>query len=313
MNITHYYPGTRKITRVPGYFYAKTVPACNTRLPAPKKNHALCEFTDGVFSDMIIGEGTVFLQKGVKLNIMNGITELTAELSCGNAPALLFAKQGDEDSRFVRVRFLFAGKPFSAAAAAHTEIRVQKPDGTVTVNDGTVEQGGTALYPLSAQSLTAAGEGKADFLLFGADEELISTVPARLIITPMPVGDEALESVSEYNAFVTEIAAHGSAITALQAADEELQRNIISASSSLGYGIASLSNRLGDMSFSLLTAAQYEALATKSPITLYTVVDGSKVTQYLGETELKSGSVTAGVASIAAVGTSESAQGEITQ
>ena len=68
--------------------------------------------------------------------------------------------------------------------------------------------------------------------------------------------------------------------------------------------------RLGNMNLALLTAAQYEALATKSPTTLYTVVDGSKVTQYLGETELKSGSVTAGVSTLLTAGTSASSQGE---
>lgn len=237
---------------------------------------------------------------------MNGITELTAELSCGNAPALIFAKQGDEDSRSVRVRFLFGGKAFPISDVTHTEIRVQKPDGTVTVNDGTVGQDGTALYPLSPQSLTAAGEGKADFLLFGSDDELISTVPARLVITPAPVGDEALESISEYRAFVTEIAEHDTAIA-------ELQRDLFSVNTNLGRGIASLSNRLGSMSFELLTKTAYEALTTKSPVTLYTVTDGDSVTQYLGEIKLKSGSGSAGALTSIYNGTTSTAAGTLTE
>ena len=74
-----------------------------------------------------------------------------------------------------------------------------------------------------------------------------------------------------------------------------------------------ISAAFGGMKLRKLTQTEYDALSVKDPDTLYTVTDGSKVTQYLGETELKSGSVTAGIASIAAVGTSESAQGEITQ
>lgn len=71
--------------------------------------------------------------------------------------------------------------------------------------------------------------------------------------------------------------------------------------------------RLNGVSLSLMSQTDYEALPNKNPTTLYIVTSSGQVVLYLGETELKSGSVTAGVASIAAVGTSGSAQGEITQ
>lgn len=211
------------------------------------------------------------------MNTMNGTTELTAELSCGSAPALIFAKQGDEDSRYVSVRFLFAGKDFPLGEAAHTEIRIQKPDGTVTVNDGSIGEDGTAVYPLSPQSLTAAGEGKADFLLFGENDELISTVPARLVITPAPVGDEAIESISEYRAFVRDITDIKSAIIILQQTDGELARDLNSVNTSLGRAIASLNDRLGNLSFMALTESEYAALDPKDPDTLYIVTADEEV------------------------------------
>lgn len=86
-----------------------------------------------------------------------------------------------------------------------------------------------------------------------------------------------------------------------------------SAAAALNSNMDIIDSAFGGMKLCKLTQTQYDALTVKDPDTLYTVTDGSKVTQYLGEIELKSGSVTAGIASIAAVGTSESAQGEITQ
>ena len=242
---------------------------------------------------------------------MIGISEFSAELSCGSAPVRIFAKQGDEDSRFLRVRFLFGGKAFDLSGAEHTEIRVQKPDGTVTVNDGVIGEDGTALYPLSPQSLTAAGEGSADLILYGSGGEVISCVPARLIITPAPVGDEAVAPISEYRAFVAQLSSIESRLTAQGQSISLLQRDLTTMNQNYGRWIAELSSRLGDMSLSLLTAAEYEALAVKNPSTLYTVVDedSGKVTQYLGETELKSGSTTIGIGTPAAKGVTTATAG----
>ena len=69
---------------------------------------------------------------------------------------------------------------------------------------------------------------------------------------------------------------------------------------------------LGGLSFKKLTKAEYEALETKSDTTLYFVTDGSKVLMYLGETELKSGTVNEGLATIMAAGTAESPAGAAT-
>jgi hypothetical protein len=70
-----------------------------------------------------------------------------------------------------------------------------------------------------------------------------------------------------------------------------------------------IDSAFGGMKLRKLTQTEYDALTVKDPDTLYTVTDGSKVTLYLGETELKSGSVTAGISALVTVGTSESSQG----
>lgn len=56
------------------------------------------------------------------------------------------------------------------------------------------------------------------------------------------------------------------------------------------------------------TAEQYSAL-TPDPNTVYYVVDGSKVTQYLGDVKLTSGTVSAGSATVMADGTAQAVSG----
>lgn len=70
-----------------------------------------------------------------------------------------------------------------------------------------------------------------------------------------------------------------------------------------------IDNAFGGMKLCKLTQTEYDALTVKDSNTLYTVTDGSKVTLYLGETELKSGSVTAGVSTLVTAGTSASSEG----
>lgn len=73
--------------------------------------------------------------------------------------------------------------------------------------------------------------------------------------------------------------------------------------------ITNLFQSFGGMSLALITREQYDALETHSAVTLYNVTDGSKITQYLGDTELKSGTVTLGSAVPAASGVTSSAVG----
>ena len=54
--------------------------------------------------------------------------------------------------------------------------------------------------------------------------------------------------------------------------------------------------------------AEYD-LITPDPNTVYYVVDGSKVTQYLGEVKLTSGTVSAGSTTVMADGTAQAVSG----
>jgi hypothetical protein len=55
--------------------------------------------------------------------------------------------------------------------------------------------------------------------------------------------------------------------------------------------VQAIETRLGGLSFCKLTKAEYDVLTTKDAKTVYYVVDGSKITQYLGSVEVAGGTV----------------------
>lgn len=156
---------------------------------------------------------------------MKETTEIVLDLSCRHAPVRLYAKQGDIGSRFISARFCFGGRDFDLSQVQRSEIRVKKPDGTVTVNAGAISDDRVE-YPLTDQSLTVSGEGQADFLLYGSGGEVISCIPARLTIAEMPVGDESAVSLNEYTAFREEFDEFSGSVTGLDSRVSAAENNI---------------------------------------------------------------------------------------
>lgn len=201
-------------------------------------------------------------------------TDITLDLDTQVPRAEVWAKQDDTGTRAVRATFQDNGATVSLSSVSSAELRVLRPDGAMAVAAATISSNKvTATFPETA--LEVGGRGYGDIRLLDGSGNCISAARFILNIEPAAVSNQQVAQSSDFTALLNEY--------------------------------------LGGMKLRKLTKSDYDALATKDSNTLYTVTDGSKVTQYLGETELKSGSVTAGIASIAAVGTSESAQGEITQ
>lgn len=138
-----------------------------------------------------------------ELNIMYQISTIYADLSCREKPPVIYAKQWD-DSRRVRVYFFSNGEKFDMESVRKTELHVLKPDGKMIVRTG------RALskycdYDLDDQVLSTDGEGLAEFVLFGYEGEILSTVPAKLVIFPQAFGDEAAVSTNEFRAVTDRI------------------------------------------------------------------------------------------------------------
>ena len=81
----------------------------------------------------------------------------------------------------------------------------------------------------------------------------------------------------------------------------------------LNANMDTIDDAFGGMKLRKLTQTEYDALTVKDPDTLYIVVDGSKVTLYLGEIKLKSGSGSAGTLTSIYNGTTSTTAGTLTE
>lgn len=167
------------------------------------------------------------------MNILKETTEIVLDLSCRHAPLRLYAKQGDIGSRFISARFCFGGRDFDLSQVQRSEIRVKKPDDTITVNEGVISENRVE-YPLTDQSLTVSGEGQADFLLYGSGDKVISCIPAQLTIAEMPVGDESVVSLNEYTAFREEFDGLSESVEGLDSRVSAAEKSINRLNSNFG-------------------------------------------------------------------------------
>ena len=136
------------------------------------------------------------------------------------------AKQGDVGSREVSIKFVENGVIYSIPEGTTARIRVTKPDGKYVFNDCTIEDN-AVIAPLTAQTLAAAGDAKADIAMYKGENVLLSCSVFILAIMPRAGSDSAIESTDEFGALdsllqqaETDIpAAHDAAEAANQAAE----------------------------------------------------------------------------------------------
>lgn len=138
---------------------------------------------------------------------MKVVTTITADLKCEETPRTIYVKQWDADTRVVRVYFRDGGEEFDLNDVFSAQMHVLKPDGKMTSTDGSFHGGEYIDFTFSDQSLSVAGEGRAEFILYGAYSRVISTIAVPLVIYPQAYGDEAAASTNEFRDLLNRIAA----------------------------------------------------------------------------------------------------------
>lgn len=79
------------------------------------------------------------------------------------------------------------------------------------------------------------------------------------------------------------------------------------------YTKSEINAMLNGLSFIKISKADYDALTTVNPNTIYYVYDeNGKITQYMGETEMTAGQLSAGEMAALNAGTADSVQGNAT-
>ncbi|MBS7398222.1 MAG: BppU family phage baseplate upper protein [Ruminiclostridium sp.] len=206
------------------------------------------------------------------------------DLSCLSPAPTIAVKQDDKQSRTITASFTDGGEAVSLSGIASAELRCLRPDGKMTVTAAEIS-GNTVKAVIPDNALAVAGRGYGDILLIGSNGEVISAARFILQIKPGAVSDLSISSTSDFALYREEIAEIDSRLSVFRSEYASQMANLYSK-------LGKLTQQLGGASIKICTAEEYSAL-TPDPNTVYYVVDGDKITQYLGTAKLTSGSAPA--------------------
>lgn len=143
---------------------------------------------------------------------MQTITPIQLDMIRPVIPAVVYAMQQDEQTRYVAIRMTEAGVAFTPPSGTLGVLAIRKPDGEPCFYDSangepavTIE-GSTATCLLVPEALQVAGDAPAALVLYNAQGERLSTFRFLLRIEPTPVPDETVTSSSYYSILTQQIA-----------------------------------------------------------------------------------------------------------
>ena len=128
---------------------------------------------------------------------MEFVQELTLELNSNTAYTTIGAKQGDNNSRVVRIFVTENGLDYNLNdhGVSSAYFRLRKPDGKAVINTATISADGTYVnIVLTSQALAVSGRGYADVTLMQGSQ-ILSTISFIILIMASPaVAAEATSS-----------------------------------------------------------------------------------------------------------------------
>lgn len=101
--------------------------------------------------------------------------ELKLDVGCKSTLKYIYAKQGDRESRFIRVKLVSGEQAISLGTGATAKIRALLPNGTTAAENVTVNNDNTITAELSENILAANGVVKADIAVYGASGQVLSS------------------------------------------------------------------------------------------------------------------------------------------
>lgn len=168
---------------------------------------------------------------------MQTITPIQLDMTRPVIPAVVYAMQQDEQTRYVAVSMTEAGVAFTPPAGTLGVLAIRKPDGEPCFYDSangepavTIE-GSTATCLLVPEALQVAGDAPAALVLYNAQGDRLSTFRFLLRIEPTPVPDETVTSSSYYSILTQQIA---DAIAAGELAQQVLNLTVSSTTLAAG-------------------------------------------------------------------------------
>lgn len=121
---------------------------------------------------------------------MEYLQELTLELNSNVAYTTIGAKQGDGNSRVLKIHITENGLDWKIPINANVSYRVRKPDGYAVWNEAIPDlDENVVLLTLTEQTLAVAGRAYADIVFSvgtGTERQILSTVSFIIIIMASP-------------------------------------------------------------------------------------------------------------------------------
>lgn len=118
---------------------------------------------------------------------MDYTQDIILDLNTINSYYAVGAKQGDANSRIIRVFITKDGDKYIIPPNCTAQFRLKKPDGKVILNEATIDYNNNSInILLTEQTLSASGRGYADVTLYGSQRKILSTIAFILIIMAAP-------------------------------------------------------------------------------------------------------------------------------
>lgn len=158
---------------------------------------------------------------------MEYVQKITLDLNAKSAPPIIYAKQGDADTRILEVHIMEDGNEYQPDSGVLAMYRVLKPDGTYIGGDAGGEIAGLSnnivYIRLSEQALAAAGRALVDILLYNGNQYL-STMSFILNIQPAPTQVmRGTVSENEYSIFSSLMTSLSSVLPAVTSAADRAE------------------------------------------------------------------------------------------
>lgn len=135
---------------------------------------------------------------------MQVTTNITLDFTKETYPVKVFAKEGDQETRFVRIQPLNNGTVMTLEAGISAKFQATKPDNTTVLDNCTISSG-YIIAELTAQVLAVPGIVVAEIGLYKGTQ-LLSTQTFYVDVKPAAYDENAVVSSDEFNALVDALA-----------------------------------------------------------------------------------------------------------
>ncbi len=193
-------------------------------------------------------------------------TEITLELAYEQVSEVVYAKQGDKETRRVIVSLTERGKPYVISEGVSAYVYVRKPDKKHCYHQCQIEDG-KIVIELTNQMLAVSGTASSEVQLRGSDGKILTTATFVLHIAKAVFNENAVLSANEVTALERLSKAAEEVVQRAEKAAEDAEQLYEDAQNGVFDG--------KDFTYEDFTPEQIDALKGKSAYALYVEAGGT--------------------------------------